>query len=170
MSARAGPRIRWGRLVAIARRRWPPGHPGGELVSAPGGRGCDQLDDGELVARFEARSLAPADYHHREHLRIAFAMLRGADLGEAAVRFRRAMRAYAQAIGAAGKYHETLTWAYLVLVHARMQGAAHTSSLGLLADHPELLDHRTGALARHYDVQAITASPFARRVFVLPER
>jgi hypothetical protein len=132
--------------------------------------GCDPLGDGELVARFEARSLAPADYHHREHLRIAFVMLRGADLGDAAVRFRRAMQGYAAAIGAAAKYHETLTWAYLVLVHQRMQEAAYAGSLEFLAHHPDLLDHRTGALARHYDVPAITASPLARRVFVLPER
>jgi hypothetical protein len=43
-------------------------------------------------------------------------------------------------------------------------------SRGFLARHPELLDHRAGALARHYDVAAITGSPLARRVFVLPER
>lgn len=140
------------------------------VVTAPAGRGCDHLTDDELVARFEARTLAPDDYRHREHLRIAFAMLRGADLADAAVRFRRAMQAYAAAVGATSKYHETLTWAYLVLVHQRMHQAADDSSRGFLARHPELLDHRAGALARHYDVQAITASPLARRIFVLPER
>jgi hypothetical protein len=131
---------------------------------------CDALGDEELVARFEAGTLAPADYHHREHLRIAFAMLRDADFGEAAVRFRSALRRYAAAIGATAKLHETLTWAYLALVHARMQDAADESSLAFLARHPDLLDHRAGALARHYDVPAITASPLARRSFVLPER
>ncbi len=130
----------------------------------------DLLTDDELVARFEAGTLAPADYHHREHLRIAFAMLRGADFGEAALRFRSALGRYAAALGATAKIHETLTWAYLALVHARMQDAADACSLDLLARCPELLDHRGGALARHYDVAAITASPLARRVFVLPER
>jgi len=139
-------------------------------TNEPVARGCDHLDDDELVARFEGRTLAPDDYRHREHLRIAFAMLRGADLGEAAVRFRRAMRGYVAAVGATAKYHETLTWAYLVLVHERMQGAADADSRGFLARHPDLLDHRAGALARHYDVAAITASPVARRIFVLPER
>lgn len=139
-------------------------------TSEPAARGCDHLSDDELVARFEGATLAPDDYRHREHLRIAFAMLRGADLGEAAVRFRRAMQAYAAAVGATAKYHETLTWAYLVLVHQRMHGAADAGSLDFLARHPDLLDHRGGALARHYDVAAITASPVARRIFVLPER
>jgi hypothetical protein len=130
--------------------------------------GCDHLSDAELVARFEAGTLAPADYHHREHVRIAYAMLRGADLAEAALRFRRALRAYAAKIGAAPKYHETLTWAYLVLIAARITGDA--DSQAFLAAHPDLLDHRGGALARCYDVAAITASPVARAVFVLPER
>lgn len=137
----------------------------------PGTRpGCDHLDDAALVARFEACTLPAADYHHREHLRIAFAMLRGADFGVAALRFRDALRRYVTALGAAAKYHETLTWAYLALVHQRMSETPADSSRDFLARHPELLDHRSGALARHYDVPAITGSALARRVFVLPER
>jgi hypothetical protein len=131
--------------------------------------GCDHLDDAELVARFEAATLPPADYRHREHLRVGFAMLRGAELAEAAQRFRRALQRYVAAIGAADKYHETLTWAYLVLVQQRMRDG-DADSRAFLARHPDLLDHRGGALARYYDVAAITASPIARRVFVLPER
>ena len=132
--------------------------------------GCDHLEDGELVARFEACTLPAASYHHREHLRIAFAMLRGADFGVAALRFRDALRRYVAAVGAAAKYHETLTWAYLALVHERMAEAPAVDSRAFLARHPELLDHEGGALARHYDVAAITRSPIARRVFVLPPR
>jgi hypothetical protein len=144
--------------------------PHAPLPSPPEGAGCDQLDDAELVARFEACTLPATDYHHREHLRIAFAMLRGADFGAAALRFRGALRRYVTAAGAAAKYHETLTWAYLALVHQRMTDAPDTGSRDFLARHPELLDHQAGALARHYDVPAITRSPLARRVFVLPER
>lgn len=132
--------------------------------------GCDHLDDSEVVVRFEATTLSPADYRHREHLRIAFAMLRDTDLADAALRFRRALQRYAAAIGAAAKYHETLTWAYLVLIQARMHATADADSRAFLARNPDLLDHRRGALARYYDVAAITASPLARRVFVLPER
>jgi len=138
---------------------------------APAGRGCDALGDAELVARFEALAIAPEAFGHREHVRLAYAMLRGADFGEAAVRFRRALRRFAGAAGAADKYHETLTWAYLALVAQRMaEDPAATTSYELLARHPELADHRRGAVARYYDVAAITASPLARVVFVLPER
>src|SRR5438105_15925504 len=82
--------------------------------------GCDSLEDCELVARFEALAIAAADFRHREHVRLAFAMLQGADFGEAAVRYRRALKRFAAHVGAPGKYHETLTWAYLALVQRRM--------------------------------------------------
>jgi hypothetical protein len=133
--------------------------------------GCDHLDDGELVARFEALAIAPAAFRHREHVRLACAMLRGADFGDAAVRFRRALRRFTAAAGAPDKYHETLTWAYLAVVAQRMAcDPTATTSHELVARHPDLVDHPGGAVARYYDVAAITASPLARAVFVLPER
>ncbi len=133
-------------------------------------RGCDHLDDAALVERFEALAIAAADFRHREHVRLAFAMLAGADFGEAAVRFRRALKRFAASIDAADKYHETLTWAYLALVHRRMHEQPCATSAELLERAPDLVDHRAGALARCYDVAAITASPLARKVFVLPDR
>jgi len=134
------------------------------------GLGCDGLDDAELVSRFEALAIAPAEFRHREHVRLACAMLRGSDFGDAAVRFRRALRRFADAAGAPDRFHETLTWAYLAVIHGRMATDPGTTSQALVARHADLLDHRGGAVSRHYDVAAITASPLARRVFVLPER
>ncbi|HEY6036955.1 MAG TPA: hypothetical protein VIV58_21900 [Kofleriaceae bacterium] len=131
---------------------------------------ADHLDDATLVARFEQLEIAASDFRHREHVRLAFAMLQGADFGEAALRFRRALKRFAAAAGAHGKYHETLTWAYLALVAQCMDERAYASSSELLEARPELLDHQAGLLARYYDVPAIIASPVARRVFVLPER
>ena len=133
--------------------------------------GCDHLDDAALVARFEALAIAPRDLRHREHVRLAFAMLAGRELAEGALRFTRALRRFVAAAGAGAKYHETLTWAYLGLVGERAAAAPcapYASSLELVERNPDLLDHRGGALARCYDVDAITACPIARRVFVLP--
>lgn len=133
-------------------------------------RGCDHLDDDELVGRFESLAIAPADFRHREHVRLACAMLRGTDFGDAAVRFRAALRRFAAAAGVPGRYHETLTWAYLAVIAQRMaEDPSAATSLDFVARHPDLLDHRTGAVARHYDIAAITACPLARAVFVLPE-
>jgi len=144
-----------------------------------------ELNDSDFVAQFEALAVAPGDFGHREHVRLAYAMLADlGDFGEAAVRYRRALRAFAAHVGAAGKYHETLTWAYLALVHERMfelyrergldaadrEARQSLTSFDLLARFPDLLDHRAGALARYYDVRAVVGSPTARAVFVLPAR
>ena len=130
-----------------------------------------QLGDAALLETFEALAIAPADFGHREHLRLGFAVLaRERDLAAAAIAFRRMLRRFADAHGVSGKYHETITWAYLALIAERMHGQAYASSHELLAANPDLLDHRGGALARLYDVDAITASPLARAVFVLPRR
>jgi hypothetical protein len=56
------------------------------------------------------------------------------------------------------------------VAEAEAAGAPIATSHTLIARHPDLIDHRGGALSRHYDVGAITASPLARTVFVLPER
>ncbi|MEO8549550.1 MAG: hypothetical protein ABI678_06240 [Kofleriaceae bacterium] len=130
----------------------------------------DHLDDAAFLARFERLEIPARDFGHREHLRLAFVMLRDADFGEGAVRFRAAFRRFTEAFGVTAKYHETLTWAYLALVAQCIDERVYASSLALLADRPDLLDHQAGLLARHYDVAAITASPLARRVFVLPAR
>ena len=128
------------------------------------------VTDAELFAGFEAARLAPAEFGHREHVRCAYvALARRGDLAAAAVDYRTSLRRLAAALGAPDRYHETLTWAYLVLIQQRMRQTPCADSLDLLARHPDLLDHRAGALARYYDVPAITASPEARAWFVLPE-
>src|SRR3954468_7606551 len=126
---------------------------------------CDHLDDATFLGRFERLEITPGEFTHREHLRLAFVMLRDADFGDGAVRFRAAFRRFTSNFGATAKYHETLTWAYLALVAQALHERAYASSFELLADRPDLLDHRGGTLSRHYDVAAITASPIARRIF-----
>jgi hypothetical protein len=133
--------------------------------------GCDHLDDPALVAAFEALAVRPEDFRHREHVRLGFALLaRDGDLARAAGAFRAMLKRFADSVGATGKYHETITWAYLAIIAERMQARTYATSFELLADHPDLLDHRGGALARHYDLADLLASPVARVTFVLPRR
>jgi hypothetical protein len=125
--------------------------------------------DAELLAGFERGGLAR--FGHGEHLRVAFLFLQAkGDLAEAALSFRRSLRRLAAAQGKPQLFHETITWAYLVLVNARMRRSAAATSEEFLAENPDLLSHREGLLSRYYDVEAITASSEARAVFVLPAR
>jgi hypothetical protein len=130
--------------------------------------------DDELLAAFEAATLPGEAFDHRAHLRVAFLCLaREGDLAAGAARFKRGLVAFTRALGVEAKYHETLTWAYLVLIHEAIaadaeHGVVHPDAGAFLAAHPELVDHRGGLLSRCYDVDAITASQRARTTFVLP--
>lgn len=127
------------------------------------------LTDSELLERFESAQLPNQAFKHREHLRAAFAMLSSSgDLAEGALRFRRALKRFAHVHGADQKYNETLTWAYLVLIQERMHSGSFTTSEEFLRAHPGLLRYRGGIVESYYKLEAVTASPMARRLFLLP--
>jgi hypothetical protein len=123
----------------------------------------------DVVRAFEDASLPQDLFRHRDHLLVAFTYLRAHPFAEAAPRFAANLRRYAEAHGAAGKYHETVTWAYMAIVQERMRAAPELGFEELLAANPDLLDAKAGALADYYDTETL-ASPLAREVFVLPRR
>ncbi|HUX68844.1 MAG TPA: hypothetical protein VMV31_15265 [Terriglobales bacterium] len=77
------------------------------------------LADDEFLARFEAGNLDGAAFHHRDHVRMAFLYLSRYPVWEAIPRFCAALRRFAAAQGKPTLYHETITWAFLLLIHER---------------------------------------------------
>lgn len=124
------------------------------------------MDDDALLAAFEDASLPLTELTHRAHVRLAWLHLRREAFGLAGERLCASLRRYAIAHRKEGLFHATITWAYLALVHERMQDGP--ASFAAFADaNEDLLDHRGGAIRRHYDDTTL-ASPRARTVFVLP--
>ena len=125
------------------------------------------MTDGELLARFEALALTPAELTHREHVRLAFSVLaQERELAPAAIRFRTMLRRFADANGAGAKYHETITWAYLFLIHERMRDGETWD--GFAERNADLLVWRPSILDRYYRPETI-ASDRARHRFILPD-
>ena len=123
----------------------------------------------EAMTAFESGTLDPAQFDHRLHLSIAWAYLQRDGFPEGALNFRRHLQAYVAKAGAEGKYHETITWAYLALLNEELslRSPPGESFDTMIRRRPDLLDHRNGAIARRYG-QAQLDSPDARRVFLLP--
>src|SRR5262249_34307385 len=72
----------------------------------------------------------------------------------------------------AGLYHETITWAYLLLIRERMerQGEGANASFEAFARaNPDLMTWKPSVLAAYYRDETL-ASPLARRTFVMPDR
>lgn len=122
-----------------------------------------------LVEAFENATIDPAAFRHREHLYIAWCYLRALPLEDALARYVHHLRKLAIAAGAPDKFHATITWAYVVLLHDAVVRSPGARFDELLVENPALLDHRSGALYAFYD-RAQLESDEARRHFVLPRR
>jgi len=118
---------------------------------------------------FETGSLDPGEFNHRLHLSLAWRYLQRDGFPEGALNFRRHLQNYVTKVGAQSKYHETITWAYLVLLNEErcLRSPADESFDAMIQRRPELLDHCNGPIAQCYS-KAQLDSPEARRVFMLP--
>jgi hypothetical protein len=124
-------------------------------------------DIGALVARFEDCTQPVAQFRHRQHLQVAWWLLRNEPLLAAMPRFIDGLRRYAASIGQAQIYHETMTWAYLLFVHDRLERAGRQRSWDEFErDHPELF---TRELVHAYWKPETLQSPLARRTFIFPD-
>jgi hypothetical protein len=139
-------------------------------VTAPAAQGDGSAaDDAELLRGFEGCTLPPAAFGHREHVRVAW-LLVGAHprFEDAAHRFCRGLRAFAAAHGKSALYHETITWAYLALVHERSRAAPPGEPFDAFATrNADLLAPGLAALSPLYDA-ALLHSPAAKQAFLLP--
>lgn len=100
----------------------------------------DMRDD-DFVAAFLSGTLPPASFHHRDHLRLAWCLIRRSGVETATSTITDGIRRFATLHGQAGKYHETLTlfWVRIVahLIDARPD---ITTFDRFLAAFPQVLD------------------------------
>jgi hypothetical protein len=128
-----------------------------------------QRHDDDLIAQLENCTLPEDRFHHADHLHAAWLYLTRFPAAEAIAKFSQALRSYTASLGKADRYHETITWAYLLLLNERIErsGPAATWEQFAVA-HPDLLDWRNSILLRYYRPETL-ASGLARRVFLMPE-
>lgn len=118
------------------------------------------------LERFVRGEIPAAGFPHREHVRMAFEMLRRHDFAETVLHFSRALRSMAQQAGKPQAFHQTVTIAFLSLIAERLECGQWQEFAVFARDNPDLLDKR--ALARWYRPERL-ASDHARRTFLLPE-
>lgn len=121
---------------------------------------CSELE------RFVRGEIDAADFSHREHVRMAFEMLKRCDFAETAWQFSRALRAMAAKAGKPEAFHQTVTIAFLALIAERMERSNAPDFPHFVAACPDLLDKNV--VTRWYRPQQLE-SEIARRTFVLPE-
>jgi hypothetical protein len=126
------------------------------------------MNDRDFVDAFESWAIARADFRHADHVRPAWIYLREHPLIEAIERFTTSLQRFAAHHGVPSRYHETITWAYLLLIHERMQRDAGPCEWeSFHAANGDLFDWKPSILERYYSPETLK-SDIARRIFVLP--
>ena len=124
----------------------------------------------ELIERFENLTLQPELFHHREHVRLAWIYLNQYPALTALAKFGEGLKRFAASVGKPDRYHETITWAYLLLIHERMARYATSDSWEAFAEaNGDLLNWESNILKRYYREETLQ-SELAKRVFLFPDK
>jgi hypothetical protein len=122
--------------------------------------------DEQFLAAFEAGKIANQDFHHRDHLRLAWIQIHRLGLDRAADTVAGAIRQFAGRHGHAARYHETMTRFWVRVVAMGISRHPMLSFDDLLAAEPHLLD-KTLPL-RHWSRERM-GSDEARRQWTEPD-
>jgi hypothetical protein len=121
-----------------------------------------------LVAAIEQHQLQLAEFNHQAHLSMAYVYLARGGFDRAFTQMSETLKKYLKAKGVdAGKFHLTLTWAWLKAVwHFMRQSAPMSSAKAFLEANPVLLNK--DILLSHYSHDRLF-SDRARRRLVHPD-
>ena len=123
-------------------------------------------EDQQFLAKFEDLSLDPAEFDHKGHVRLAWLLLRSKPFAEALTHLSSGISRYATSLGAASKFHATLTFAFTCLVAERL--ANHDTFSGFIAAHPELLDQPSTLIGAYYSPARLD-EPKAKSEIIPPD-
>ena len=126
------------------------------------------MNDDELWDAFADCSLPAGAFPHSVHVRIAWLHLRRHPLEEVVSLFPENLRRFTTAKGAPERYHQTITWAFLLLVNERMHRNEVATWSAFAEGNRDLLDRGSSILKRYYRDDTLRSS-LARDVFVLPD-
>ncbi|HYT12754.1 MAG TPA: hypothetical protein VEL12_08200 [Candidatus Nitrosopolaris sp.] len=125
------------------------------------------LSDDEFLHAFFSAELPNSDFHHRDHLRLAWLMVRRHGLAAAETRVAEGIQHFAAKNGHAARYHDTMTrfWVRLV-AHAVANKPEIQDFEAFLEAYPMLLD--PALPFRHWRREAMF-TPEARAEWTEPD-
>ena len=131
------------------------------------GSGASARSDEDFLCAFEDLSFPANQFHHREHIRVAWLYLKSSDATRAAERMTAGILRFANHHGATQKYHHTLTLAWMRLVAAALVETPDGYDFAkFLAEHSELGDK--DLLKKYYSPELLQTNE-AREGWVEPD-
>jgi hypothetical protein len=119
------------------------------------------------VEAFEAADIAADRFDHEAHVYIGWLYLERFTLLDAIGRFTSALKRLTIKLGATEKYHETISWFFMILIAERRQSACAGSWADFRRQNEDLF-RGSELLQRFYSSQCLRSS-LAKETFVLPD-
>jgi len=120
------------------------------------------------IDAFERGRIDPDRFDQRAHVYVAWLYLQDLSLPQALARFSDALRRLTRSLGAPGKYHETISWFFMILIAERRAGAAADDWQVFEANNQDLITNARLCLTRHYSKSRLNSAD-ARQQFLLPD-
>jgi hypothetical protein len=124
-------------------------------------------DDRNFRSAFENFTVAPSQFNHEAHVRLAYIYLVESDVESAVQRMRESLLKFIEHNGIPrSKFHETITQAWVLAVRHFMNKSSSTSFHDFIAKSQVLLDSKI--MLTHYSASVLFSSD-ARAAFVEPD-
>lgn len=125
------------------------------------------MTDDDFLKAFVNCTLPNDQFHHRDHLRLVWLLVRRLGLEKAGVETATGIRRFAASNGHTDKYHETMTQFWVCIVdHTRQERPDIDDFDDYLAAFPQLTDKHLPL--RHWRRETIF-SPAARAIWIEPD-
>ena len=123
---------------------------------------------GPSIRAFEAMDFDAEKFDHSAHLYVAWSYLRRHDLSTASRRYRDTLKKLTRKLGVPDKYHETITWFYLIVIAERLADQECNDWHEFVASNSDLFARNPSLICQFYADEVIN-SDRARQSFVLPQ-
>lgn len=126
------------------------------------------MTDEELFKAFEEGTLEPKSFSHEKHIHVGWLYVCRFERAEAIARFAGRLKDWATSLGIVGKYHETITWFFMLLIAERQTSQQAGSFAEFIAANPDLIGKDPSILELYYKPETLR-SAYARKHYVLPD-
>ena len=125
--------------------------------------------DATTIEAFEAATIDPDLFDHEAHIYVAWSYVQKYEIKDAIARFCSALRRLTIKLGIESKYHETITWFFIILIAERMSTRQSDDWHSFKRQNRDLFAAGPSIVGRYYSRERLHAD-LARRQFLLPDR
>lgn len=128
------------------------------------------MTEQQFYEQFENATLDATIFNHSNHIKMAWIYLHEFDLPNAMSNFANALQNFATANGATNLYHETITFAFLILINERIEKSEnHQNWQEFVDNNADLFNWENNILKKYYQTETLS-SEFAKKHFVFPDK